>query len=118
MTARSLHANSLGNVPLNWHVEGTGDFNGDHKSDILWRNDAGLVAIWDMDGGAVIGGGGVASAPANWHIADTGDYNGDGMSDILWRNDAGVAAIWDMNDTMVIGGGSLGVVPTDWHIIA
>ena len=75
-------------------------------------------AIWDMDGGAIIGGGAVASAPANWHIADTGDYNGDGMSDILWRNDAGVAAIWDMNDTMVIGGGSLGVVPTDWHIIA
>ena len=24
-----------------WHVEGTGDFNGDGKSDILWQNDDG-----------------------------------------------------------------------------
>ena len=41
-------------MPLNWHIDGTGDFNGDRKSDILWRNDAGLVAVWDMDGNRLV----------------------------------------------------------------
>ena len=51
-----LGGDSLGAVPANWHIAGTGDFNGDHKSDILWRNDAGLVAIWDMNDTTFIGG--------------------------------------------------------------
>ena len=32
----------------NWKVVGTGDFNGDGKSDILWRNTStGENAIWN-----------------------------------------------------------------------
>jgi hypothetical protein len=46
---------------------GTGDFNGNGKTDILWRNDGGAVATWDMDDhsftGAVI-----ATGPNDWHI--------------------------------------------------
>ena len=30
----------------NWHIEGTGDYNGDNKSDILWQSDDGTPAIW------------------------------------------------------------------------
>ena len=33
-----------------WHIKGTGDFNGDGKSDILWQNDRRHAAIWLMDG--------------------------------------------------------------------
>ena len=40
-----------------WHIKGTGDFNGDGKSDILWQNDDGTPAIWLMDGMNVISGG-------------------------------------------------------------
>src|SRR6185437_3398046 len=29
-----------------WHVIGTGDFNGDGQSDILWRNDNGTIREW------------------------------------------------------------------------
>jgi hypothetical protein len=35
---------------LNWHIQGTGDFNGDGKTDILWRADDGSVGIWEMNG--------------------------------------------------------------------
>ena len=91
---------SLGSVPTNWHIAGTGDFNGDGMSDILWRNDAGVVAIWDMNDGMILHGNSLV-APTNWNIAGTGDFNGDGMSDLLWRNDAGVTAIWAMNDGMI-----------------
>ena len=33
-----------------WHILGTGDYNNDGKSDILWRNSSGAVAIWEMNG--------------------------------------------------------------------
>ena len=111
-----LRGNSLGAVPLNWKIAGTGDFNGDGMSDLLWRNDAGGVAIWDMNDGTVLRGHSLGAVPANWHIAGTGDFNGDHKSDILWRNDAGVVAIWDMNDGVILRGNSLGLVPDNWHI--
>ncbi len=36
-----------------WHIVEIGDFNGDGKSDIVWRNDNGAVAEWLMNGSAI-----------------------------------------------------------------
>ena len=48
-----------------WHIKGTGDFNNDGHSDILWQNDDGSVAIWEMNGTNFIGGGGVGNPGPN-----------------------------------------------------
>jgi hypothetical protein len=40
----------LGAVPSNWFIVETGDFNADGMSDILWRDTAGDVAMWFMNG--------------------------------------------------------------------
>jgi hypothetical protein len=37
-------------VPNDWHIQGTGDFNGDLNADILWRHDNGQVYFWEMNG--------------------------------------------------------------------
>jgi hypothetical protein len=33
-----------------WHIDGTGDFDGDGRHDLFWRTDSGALAIWKMNG--------------------------------------------------------------------
>ena len=44
----------IGNVPTIWSIVGTGDFDGDGKFDLLWRDTAGDTAIWFMNGAQVL----------------------------------------------------------------
>jgi len=92
------------------------DFNGDGKTDILWRNDAGAASIWMMDNGNVLSGNPLGIVPTDWKIAGIGDFNGDHKADILWRSDNGAASIWTMDNGHVLSGNPLGIVPTDWKI--
>jgi hypothetical protein len=73
----------------NWVVVQKGDFNGDRKVDLLWKNSAtGGYAIWQMNGSAI--------APTDYAVVDRpdvgfeiaalGDFNGDGTTDILWMH--------------------------------
>ena len=57
-----------------WKAIGTGDFNGDGFSDILWQNTSGQAAIWEMDGTNIIGSG--ALVGANPGLELEGDRNG------------------------------------------
>jgi FG-GAP repeat protein len=34
-------------VTSSWHIAGTGDFDGNGRDDILWRNDNGMASIWN-----------------------------------------------------------------------
>ena len=38
------------NPGASWKAVGTGDFNDDGHSDILWQNANGQAAIWEMNG--------------------------------------------------------------------
>jgi hypothetical protein len=102
-----------------WKAIGTGDFNDDNHSDILWRNTDGQAAIWDMNGSTLIGGGAVNPNPGpSWKAIGTGDFNHDGHSDILWQNTNGQAAVWDMNGNTLIGGGAVNPNPgPSWNAI-
>ena len=85
--------NSYVAIASTTHVAGFGDFNGDGRADILWRNDDGTIFnfLGTTNGGVVNNGGNSAVTVANtWHVASIGDFNGDHHDDILWRNDAGV----------------------------
>ena len=77
----------------------SGDFNGDGKQDILWRNtQTGEVDIWFMNGASVISKAYVATVGPDWEVVGTADFNGDGQSDILWRNTVdGSFVIWIMH---------------------
>src|SRR5439155_241185 len=66
------------------------DFDGDARSDILWRNAAtGENYLYLMNGATVRAEGFVRQvADPNWKIAGVGDFDGDGKADIVWRNSA------------------------------
>jgi FG-GAP-like repeat len=79
------------------------DLNGDGKADILWRNDYGSVALWQMNGSSVTTGSltSIPNIDPSWKVTGTGDFNGDGKSDVLWRNTNGSIAVWAMNGATV-----------------
>ena len=107
----------IGNVPTRWSIVGTGDFNGDGKIDILWRDTNGNVAIWLLDPFEQVAVSlYVATVPTTWSIAETGDFDGDGKSDILWRDTGGNVAIWLMNGGTVASNLFVSNVSTSWSI--
>jgi hypothetical protein len=88
------------NVPApvdpSWQVKGIGDFDGDGRSDILWRQTSGQVAIWHMTGALRTGEAypGGEDPKLVWTVQGLGDFDADGRSDILWRDASGSLAIW------------------------
>ena len=113
-----------------WNVAGIGDFNGDGKSDILWRNANGSLIDWTMNGSQVTASqqitlGGTATSPdSSWSVAGIGDFNGDGKSDVLWRNTNGSLIDWTMNGSQITSsqtvtlGGSAATPDSSWSVAA
>jgi FG-GAP-like repeat len=62
-----IAAASIGNPGPDWHIFGTGDYNNDGKSDILWQNSSGAVAIWEMNGTSVLASATIANPGPTWH---------------------------------------------------
>jgi hypothetical protein len=96
------------------------DFNGDGKTDILWRDPSGNNQVWFMNDMERIGG--VSLSPVadpNWKVAATADFNGDGRTDILWRNySTGVNVVWFMDGSTLTGGAFLTpVTDTNWAVM-
>ena len=57
------------NISTALSINGTGDFNGDNKSDILWRQDStGNVAMWQMNGAGLLANILIGNIPTNWTV--------------------------------------------------
>jgi subtilisin-like proprotein convertase family protein len=94
---------------VRWKMVGTHDFNGDQRTDILWRHNAsGENVMWFMEKNTLVSGtftNPPALADVNWQMAGTGDFNGDARPDILWRHDvSGENVVWFMNGHTLTSG--------------
>ena len=61
-------AGGLGVVPTMWSIVQIGDYNGDGKSDLVWRDGGGNTSMWFMDGTAVASTGSVGNIPTSWSV--------------------------------------------------
>ena len=105
--------------PLSLSING--DFNGDGRPDILWRNSStGENYVWYADGVMVLGGGNLPMvADQNWKVAGVADFNNDNRPDVLWRNAAtGDNYVWYLEGVTVLGGGNLPMVADqNWKVV-
>jgi FG-GAP-like repeat len=84
----------------NWQLQAAGDFSGDGKADVVWRNLAtGAVLLWYVSGATVYNSVALPmTSDQTWQIAQATDFNNDGFADLLWRNTlSGALQIWFMN---------------------
>jgi hypothetical protein len=96
-----------------------GDFNGDGKSDILWRHAGnGQNWMWLMNGAsqsAIVNFNNVADL--GWKVAAKGDFDGDGKADIFWRKTStGESWVYLMNGTSIKAHGDLSNVSSEFVV--
>ncbi|QSX77100.1 M28 family peptidase [Agrilutibacter solisilvae] len=84
-----------GIVPADWEIVAVGDFDGDRRDDLFWRNrKTGANELWRAGERAMRQPLTAVSVLA-WRVAGTGDFNGDGRSDVVWRNETtGANVAW------------------------
>jgi len=105
-----------------WQVKGIGDFDGDGKADIVWRNStSGENYLYPMDGTTIKPTRGSFRTVADlaWQIVAVGDYDGDGKADVLWRHaTSGENYLYPMDGTAIKASeGYLRSVPQpNWQI--
>ena len=66
--AAVLSAGGLGNIATTWSIVQTGDYDGNGKSDLLWRDNVGNTAIWFMNGVALSSTGSLGNIPTVWTV--------------------------------------------------
>jgi hypothetical protein len=95
----------------------TADFDGDGKSDLVWRNSrTGANVIWRAADSARTQAVATLAVPA-WQIAGSGDFNGDHRADLVWRNlQTGANAIW-LSGNSATPRTMPGVTSLDWQIV-
>jgi hypothetical protein len=95
-----------------------GDFIGDGRSDIIWRQPSGGVAEWQTNGaGELASTQLLGSTAAAWRVEGFGDFDGDGRSNILFHNVDGTIANWQTNASgQLLSIQLLGTTGTAWRV--
>jgi FG-GAP-like repeat/FG-GAP repeat len=114
-------------APNDWSVQALGDFTGDGKTDILWRNTLGTVVLWELDRKQLLTTkSGVLTGPGSplgnvfdrrFRVKGVGDFNNDGVDDVIWRDQAGnESRIWTFGTNGKPTSVTLQAATTQWEI--
>ena len=116
--ARMGASSTLGGVPQEWQIAGSGDVDGNGTADIIWRNmTSGVVAIWLMQGSRIRSVSFPGSASNDWVIKGVGDFDGNEKVDILWQNaKSGKVSVWLMDGATIVSTGLFHAPPSEEKI--
>ncbi|MEM7554956.1 MAG: VCBS repeat-containing protein [Cyanobacteria bacterium P01_A01_bin.84] len=99
-----------------------GDFNGDGKTGIFWRNyTTGENATWQINGTNLVNGEFLSNLPesstTDWNLPAILDLDGDGTEDLLWRNSASTEnAVWLINNGKISTGELIPQTGNKWQL--
>jgi hypothetical protein len=126
-TSSATDTSKTKSADANTAVSPASDFDGDGKSDILFRDvSTGQTAVWMMNGSAVKSNTATSLTQDNgWSVQGVGDFDGDKKYDLLWRNvSSGELVVWTMNGSQVTSDVTTDVNPgsytslTGWSVIS
>ena len=89
-----------GGIDFGLRTAARSDFNGNLKSDVLWRHESGGdLWLWPMDGATRLSESYVRTiADTNWEVRALGDLDASATADLIWRNKVtGEVYVWPMN---------------------
>lgn len=107
--------------PAVWHIAGTGDFNDDGRSDILWQSGDGTFTQWLGQANGGFSPVAQFQGSNGWNLEAIGDFDGDGIDDLLMRSSEGKLHLWFGVHTGTFNVSDFNftadVAPT-WHVAA
>jgi hypothetical protein len=92
------------------------DINRDGHSDVLFYNDNGATAVWEMNGARIQLAAGLGALSPGSKIAGTGDFDGDQLSDLLLQDNNGSVAMWEMFGTTIKLAAGVGPLPAGFSV--
>jgi len=108
---------------IDWNVDGTGDFNHDHTSDLLEHRIVGgnmNLLLVTLNNNVMQSASPLGTVGSDWQIDGMGDLNHDGTSDILMHHDTadGVRTleVLTINNNALVGGTVVAQVGTDFQV--
>ena len=95
-----------------------GDFNGDGRSDLMFRRTDGLLSQYLMNGFQVLSVQSLGPVGFEWTLEAVADFNGDGNADLLFRRSSdGMVALYLLSGSQLLGAQLLGAVGLDWDLV-
>jgi FG-GAP-like repeat/Bacterial pre-peptidase C-terminal domain/CARDB len=126
MNGTTLNRTQAYAIDPSYKIVGSGDFDGDGTSDILWRADQGdnRVIIWKTDGVALVADPRVTDSLGNevqvgqeWRIVGVKDLDGNSASDVLWRSTSGDVVFWSIQGSTITSASNLATRDSNWDLV-
>jgi len=99
LASRAFVNELVGTVPTGFTLTRLGDFDGDGKGDILFRNRQGKLKLWTMNGVTIANQIDLPDSDPTWNLYAIADLNGDGTMDMIFRKPDNTLVVWLMNKT-------------------
>src|SRR5215208_1386353 len=95
-----------------------GDFNGDGRSDLLFRRTDGMISQYLMNGFEFIAINLLGGVGVDFTLVAVADFNGDRNADMLFRRASdGMLSLYLLNGPQLLGAQLLGAIGTDWDLV-
>jgi len=111
----------LPNVTPDWHFKAAVNFEVGGDADIVWQNDNGALALWQMNGPTVSAIHALPNPGSTWHVVGGNDFGGTTVAQILFQHDSGALAMWAQIDpaTGTVAGMGVGTQNPGpaWHVV-